>query len=133
MISGVMPRSPYAPPKSEVADVLPKEPVRWGRAAWLHLPVFALLVILVFGERHTLSPGFASWGMLAGLMLTAVLLYFPVRSLHTLDDGGPPWWTDVLYYATVGMFLLGVVFEDANLLVAGGAVLQNDATGCAST
>jgi hypothetical protein len=54
-----------------------------------------------------------------------------MRSLRTLSDTAPPWWSDALYYATVVVFVAGVVSNDANLVVAGGAptVLLNGLCG----
>jgi len=123
--------SPYAPPKAQVADLLPGAPLRWGRAAWLHLPLFALLVAICFLERAALGPGLAGWGLGAGLLCTAGLAYFPLRALHTLSEKAPPWWSDAVYYTTVLAFLGGLAINEANLLVAGGAptVLLNGVAG----
>jgi hypothetical protein len=116
-----MPPNPYAPPKSDVADVLPIQPKRWGRAAWLHLPAFGI----------ALASGFTAWGIVSALTITTGLLYFSFRSLTTLRDNAPPWWTDVLYYGTVAIFLAGLAYEEASLVVVGGAptILLNGAAG----
>ena len=129
-----MAHSPYTPPKAQLADLEPQRPKLWGRATWLHLPVFAGLALMAFVEREGLTTGLDMWGVLPGLGLTGVLLYFPIRALRHMSQDPPPWWTDVLYYASVAVFLAGVELEDANVIVAGGTptLLLNGVLGIAA-
>ncbi len=115
-----MSENPYAPPKSAVKDMVPPQPARWGRAAWIHLSVFFGLALIVYAEREILAQGLTAASVVAGTILSAGLLNFPVRSLNALSDTAPPWWWDVLYYATVLLFVFGLVMRDLTLVVAGG-------------
>ena len=114
-----MAENPYAPPKSEVKDLVPPRPGRWGRAAWVHLPVFFALVLIVYAERAVLAAGLTVTSVVAAAILGGGLLYHPVRALSALSDKAPPWWWDVLYYATVLSFVFGLLIEDPGLVVAG--------------
>lgn len=116
-----MPVSPYTPPKSTVIDVVKNEPVRWGRAVWLHLPVFIGLVALAYVTREAWVSELRISGAVAGVSVSALILYFPAHSLHHLSDRAPPWWVDALYYITVVVFLAGLVIEQPNLMVTGAA------------
>lgn len=111
---------PYAPPKSQVSDVLPKQSVSWGRVVWFNFPIVAVLLLIVFNEWQTLRLGLTGWGIWMGIVLTGVLLHFPARAIHNLSEAAPPWYWDVLYYSTVTLGVGGVIHEDANLIVAGG-------------
>ena len=115
-----MTESPYAPPRAEVADVLPKQHVSWGRLIWLQLPIFAALVFLALIHWEALRPGFASWGGWVGLAFAGVLLYLPVRAIRNLSEAAPPWWWDVLYYSSVALCIGGLIRGDENYIVAGG-------------
>lgn len=127
----LMQKNPYTPPQSEVVDTAPKEYMKWGRATWLHLPSFFLSLLALIEARQSIFPGPASWGIWAGLLLTAGLAYLPVRSLNALSDKAPPWWSDVIYYSTVTTFLAGIATHDANLAFVGAipTVLLNGIGG----
>jgi hypothetical protein len=120
-IAHPLPHSPYSPPKSQLADIVPERPASWGRAVWIQLPLLAVMVLLAFLEREALVPSLAGWGIWLGLVLSAVCLYFPVRALNNLSEAAPSWRWDAFYYSTVALCIGGVVLEDSNLVVAGAA------------
>jgi hypothetical protein len=109
-----MTQSPYAPPKTEVADVLPpNKPVAWGRAVWLHLPLFAGLLGIIYLNRGAVV--LAEWGIVAGLALSAGLLYFPARALYKLSEEPSPRWWEALYHSSAVLCVAGVYLDDVDL------------------
>jgi hypothetical protein len=127
-------RNPYSPPGAPVADHGAKPPSKWGRAAWLYLPIFAGLVVMLFETRAMFLPALTASNLAAALALSALLLYQPLRHLASLSERPPPWYWDGLYYATVALFILAFLLGNAWLMVATGlpTVLMNGALGLAA-
>ena len=124
-------RNPYSPPAAPVADRGAKLPPKWGRAAWLYLPIFAGLVVLLVETRAMFLPALGASNITVALALSALLLYRPLRHLVTLDERPPPWYWDGLYYATVALFIGAFALGNAWLMVATGlpTVLMSGALG----
>ena len=115
-------------------DRAPKAPPRWGRAAWLYLPIFAGLAVLLIQGRAAYLPAVNPFNASAALALSALLVYPPVRNLIAMSEQPPPWYWDALYYVTVVLFVVAVLFDNPWLMIATGlpTVLMNAALGIAS-
>jgi hypothetical protein len=127
-------RNPYTPPGAPVADHGVKPPPKWGRAAWLYLPIFAGLLVLLVETRGLYLPELTASSLATALALSALLLYQPLRHLASLNEQPPPWYWDALYYATVALFIGAFAIGNAWLMVATGlpTVLMNGALGLAA-
>jgi hypothetical protein len=123
-------RNPYSPPSAPVADRGALAPPKWGRAAWLYLPIFAGLVVLLVETRAMFLPELTVSSLAAAVALSALLLYQPLRHLAALNEQPPPWYWDGLYYATVVLFIGALVTGNAWLMVP--TVLMNGALGVAA-
>jgi hypothetical protein len=127
-------RNPYSPPSAPVADRGAQAPPKWGRAAWLYLPIFAGLAVLLIQGREAYLPSVNALNVAVALALSGLLLYQPVRHLMALSEQPPPWYWDALYYATVVLFVSALAVDNAWLMIATGlpTVLMNGALGVAS-
>src|SRR5688572_4269952 len=117
---GVAKRNPYSPPAAPVADRGARPPPKWGRAAWLYLPIFAGLLVLLVETRAMFLPALGASNLSVALALSALLLYQPLRHLASLDEQPPRWYWDGLYYATVALFIGAFASGNAWLMVATG-------------
>ena len=126
-----MARNPYSPPGAPVSDRGARPAPKWGRAALLYLPIFAGLVVLLLQTRGIFMPELTASNLLAGLALSGLLLYQPLRHLAALNEQAPPWYWDALYYATVALFIGAILIGNAWLMIATGlpTVLMNGALG----
>lgn len=129
-----MEKNPYSPPSAPVEDRIPRTYANWGRAIWLFLPVFAILVLLIATGWDELAPEITAVNVAAGLALSSLLLYHPLRLLVAQSEEASPWYWDVLYYLSIAVFFGAIILEFPWLMVAAGlpTVVLNGVLGIAS-
>ena len=130
-LEGIVSHSPYSPPNARVADQVADKPTRWGRAAWVHLPVFFGCVWVMVDLHADWLPEITPVNLALGVVLTALLLHGPMRKLITLDDSSAPWHWDVLLYSILVALVIAVLIEDVDAAIVAGVptVLLNGIIG----
>ena len=110
---------PYAAPKSAVRDLQPDLRTFGIRTAWLYaIALVFILAAAAYGAPMWL-PILTPQLLGASLGLTILYVVQPVRQVAALRSGRLPWWWDLLFYAVVGIMLIGVFLDEMVMMHVG--------------
>ena len=117
-----MSHDPYTPPGAPVSDGEPVRPGFWKRAVFAH----AFMLVCVSGVFSVVAshllPAVSLPALAAGVVLSCLFLYHPVRGIPVYQDAAPWWWEGAYAVIFVG-FIAGFLFGLPVPLVAFGLPL----------
>lgn len=109
----------YAPPKARVVDLSAPAHKHRIRMKWTYPVSFGVIAVAVFQIRDILLPHFTLMPALVGLTFAVLITIAPLRQLAARKSGPSPWWSEILTYCVVGMFVLGALIDDYALAIIG--------------